>query len=309
MPNVDRPNVAWPDVVWRSRVLSVGLIVAGIVLALTLLGSACTLDRSGLSPNPVGLAVAPEIACSGDTVGVRWNLTGLPRSADNCRRCATTAGCSAGFTCLDGVCCRDAPLAGGSTCNEGGRCLPVSIEMTLSASDPAISLPALANPLPLRGGVSVPVTATTQFAADGRFGLPLGGIWDRVSVRVPIVPDEPLPVPFAFTCAGGTPGWTSYDFAILGPSTSELIRIDTIRNPTDFDIVLTGGEPVRRSERIPARGATAVFSGAQPRGLWVAFIPTDARVGLPPPICSPTTIMNPLPDIRVDMLVSCRRKR
>jgi hypothetical protein len=301
-------GTAMANVGWKSPRFRVGLLAGAIVAALTLLASGCQLDRSGIAlrPNPAGLAVMPELACPGDTVGVLWNLTGLPRAGENCRRCTTSAGCPAGFGCLDGVCCRSGALAGGSTCDVSGQCLPSTINMTLSA-DPALALPALPSPLPLRGGVSVAVAGTTDFSAAGSFALPLEGISDRARVRVPVVPDEPMPLQFNFTCAGGGPGWTMHDFAALGPTTSDLIRIEAIRNASRFAVMLTGGEPSRGPVRIEPGDATTAFAGLQPRGRWFAFIPADARPG-PPPVCSPTTVMNPLPDINVEMRVGCRTK-
>lgn len=298
------------NVGWKSPRLGFGSLAAAFVVTLTVLASGCQLDRTGtqLRPNPAGLVIQPELACPGDMVGVRWNLTGLPRSSDNCRRCTTSAACSEGFACVDGVCCRGAPLAGGSSCNIPGGCLPSAVSMTLSASDPAISVPALPNPLPLRSGISLPVTSTTDFTAAGSFALPLEGISDSARVRVPVGSDEPLPLQFAFTCTGGSPGWTLHDFTALGPTTSDLMRIQTIRNTTRFAIMLTGGDPSRGPVRIEPFSDTTAFGGMQPRGRWFAFIPDDARAGLPPPICSPTTVMNPLPDISVELRLACRRK-
>lgn len=292
----------------KSSRLHVEWLAGAVVLALALLASGCQLDRSGIAlrPNPAGLSVMPELACPGDNVGVRWNLTGLPRSGDNCRRCTSGSTCPDGFVCLDSVCCRGPALDGGSTCNVSGQCLPSTINMTLSA-DPAVALPTLPSPLPLRGGISVPVSATTDFSAAGSFALPLEGLSDRARVRVPVTPDEPLPLQFAFTCSGGTSGWTLHDFAALGPTTSELIRIEAIRNTTRFAIMLTGGEPSRGPVRIEPGSESTAFAGMQPRGRWFAFIPPDARPG-PPPVCSPTTVMNPLPDISIQMRVGCRRK-
>src|SRR5262245_36738946 len=114
------------NVDWTSPRLRAGVMAGAIIAALAVLAAGCHLDRTGISlrPNPAGLAVMPELACPGDTVGVLWNLTGLPRAGENCRRCTTGASCPDGFGCLDGVCCRNDPLAGGSTCNVSGQCLP-----------------------------------------------------------------------------------------------------------------------------------------------------------------------------------------
>lgn len=290
---------------------SVARIVGAMVVGLALLAAGCQLDRAGIAlrPNPAGLTVNPEIACPADTVGVRWNLTNLPRASENCRRCATSSACADGFQCLDGVCCRDADLAGGSACNLGGRCLPSTVNMTLAASDPAVAVPALPSPLPLRGGISLPLAATTDFTAGGSFALPLEGLRDSARARVVGVPDDPLALRFAFSCSGSGFSWTMHDFAALGPSTSDRLRITTIVNTTRHPIMLTA-EPVREPRRGPVRierGApTYAFAGLPPTGRWLAFIPLEP--GVPMPVCLGTDITNPLPDITVEIRLTCVRK-
>jgi len=285
-------------------------VLAALALLLILAAAGCQLDRAGIAlrPNPAGLTVDPELACPGDNVGLRWNLTGLPRSGDNCRSCTVSSTCAEGFSCVDGLCCRTMALAGGSTCNVAGRCLPSTVNMTLGTSDPAIAVPELPRPLPLRGGISLPVTSSIDVTAAGSFALPLEGISDRAHVRVNLSPDDPLPLRFPFVCEGSRFAWTLHDFTALGPSTSDALRIETVRNTTRLAIMVTGGEPSRGPVRIEAFGETTAFGGLAPRGRWFAFIPADALAGLPPPSCSPTGVMNRLPDIGIDMRLVCRKR-
>lgn len=288
------------------RWFSVPRAMLGVLVVVLL--SSCQLDRSGivLRNNNARLVASPEIVCPRETVGIRWDLTTLPRSADNCRRCTTSASCGDGFMCLDGICCRGPELAGGSTCSEGGRCLPTTIDMTMTASDPEVPVPILPSPLPLRGAFSLPAPRPMDVSVSGSFALPIEGISDRVRVRVAVAPDNRLPLGFQFACRGSTFVWTNYDFAVVGPSTSDLIRIEGIRNTGRTAIALTGGTPRRDAVRILPGEVTTAFDGSPARGNWTAFIPADARPG-PPPICSGTAIVNPLPDIAVEMTLACRR--
>jgi hypothetical protein len=295
-----------------ARVLGaiVGAIVGAVAVAAMLLAAGCQLDRSGIAlrPNPAGLTVSPELACPDDTVGVRWNLANLPRAPENCRRCATSSSCDDGFACIDGVCCRNADLAGGSACNVGGRCLPTAVNMTLAASDPAVAVPALPRPLPLRGGVSLPLAATTDFTAGGSFALPLEGLSDSARARI----DDPLRLVLPFACTGtGTGfGWATHDFAALGPSTSDRLRIQRIVNNTRFGIMLTGqtgSEPSRGPVAIEPGASTDAFAGLAPRGRWFGFIASGA--GVPMPRCTPTGVADPLPDIAFEMRLACGSKR
>lgn len=283
---------------------------AAIGIALLLLVSSCQVDRAGLAlpSNNVKLIVEPELACPDERVAVRWDLTTLPRAPANCRRCTSSADCSEGFGCLDGVCCRGPGLSGGTTCNVGGQCPPTTINMTLTATDPAVPDPILPRPLPLRSGISLPVNRTMDVVAAGEFTLPLQRIDDRAHVRVPVDLDDRLPLRFDFACTGRGFTWTTYDFSVLGPSTSELIRIEGIRNTSGRAVALTGGVPSRGPVRIEAGEVTTAFDGSPARGLWLAFIPPDARLGLPTPICRPTEVLNRLPDISVELRLTCRRR-
>jgi hypothetical protein len=203
-------------------------------------------------------------------------------------------------------------LSAGTGCQIDHQCLPFTVNMTLSA-DPAASVPTLPRLLPLRGGISQTVSRTMDFVAAGSFFNPLGRIADRAHVRVPVDPDDRLPLQFDFTCTGGGPAWTRYDFALSGPSTSDQIRIEGIRNIGPTTLMLTGPAGV---DRVTTRGPVRIapgdvaheFDGSPARGLWLAFIPPDVRLALPPPICSPTETLNPLPDIRVSLQLACRPK-
>lgn len=290
----------WPLVLQSAAALGVGLV---------LLASGCTLDRSGIAAPAYNakLVVVPEIACPGERVAARWDLTGLPRSADSCESCVTGATCPVGTSCLDGVCCRNSGLSGGAACRVDGQCLPSTVAMTITASDPTVPVPILPRPIALRGGVSLPVSRTTDVAADGQVFSPLALIRDRAQVRVPFDPDDKLPMGFNFACTGSTFGWTSYDFAVVGPTTSDLIRIEGIRNLGRFAVMLTGGVPSRGPVRVEPGAVTTDFDGSPARGLWVAFIPPDARIGLPTPVCAPTQVLSPLPDIAVEVTLACRR--
>jgi hypothetical protein len=276
-----------------------------IGVALVLFASGCHLERGGVgSPsNNVKLFVDPELACPGDRVGVRWDMTTtLPRVAENCLRCRSRSTCSEGFQCLDGVCCRDPELSGGAACNVGGACLPSSIVMTIT-SDPAMTIPALPRPLPLRGGISVPVSTDTDMIAGGRIAFPFEGIRDRARVLVAVDPNDKIPMVFPFACASRGFEWTPYDFR-MGPSTSDNIRVEGIRNTGRHAVLVTGGVPRRDGIRIEPGGTTAAFDGSPARGVWFAFIPPGAGVEVP--ICSPSEVINALPDITLAMRVVCR---
>jgi hypothetical protein len=294
---------------WKSLTVDILWLGSGAAAAaLVLLASSCQLDRTGVGGPGISakLTVDPELVCPGETTAVRWDLTTtLPRVSANCQRCTSSSSCSDGFTCIDNVCCRGPALSGGAACVVGGTCLPPSINMTLTPSDPAAPVPVLPAPLPLRSGVAEPVARTMDMTAAGPFGFPLGRIDDRAHVRVPVDPDDRVPMFLPFSCTGSGFGWAPYDFAVLGPTTSDRVRIRGILNISGRAVMLTGGVPTRGPVRVEAGEMTTAFDGLPVRGVWVAFIPADARIDLPTPICGAVMTTGRLPDISLSMRVGC----
>lgn len=262
----------------------------------------CTLDRSGLGVD-VDWSVEPALFCPGDPVTVSWDLSDLPRSADACTSCTSSSMCMTGQYCLDGTCCPES-LPGGQ-CRTSDGCL-ANFNLTVEQSPGTAPLVDNSETEVIGERVLMP-SETMTFDISGGFHPPLRAFLTdaRTATLVTAMSETNVTLPFPFTCAAGRPGYPVYNIDDHGPSGSDHVRIIGVRN--------TGARRVELSRVGPATGPVTIspgevvvdFNGGY-GGQWHASLPAIDRGILPPPVCDPTFIRDPWPDLQVELILDCQ---
>lgn len=263
--------------------------------------SGCTLDRSGTGVD-VDWSVEPALFCPGDQVTVSWNLSDLPRSPDTCDSCTSSDMCMAGQYCLDGTCCPES--LPGSQCRTDEGCLAdfnLTIDMSLGDS------PLVDNSeTEVIGERVLSPTETVTFDVSGGFHPPLRAFLTepKTATLVTPMPETNVVLPFPFGCAGGRPGYPAYNVDDHGPSASEFVEIIGVRNSGTRRVELYRVGPDAGPVTIMPGEVVTDFNGKY-GGQWHAGLPAMDRSILPPPICRPTDITNPWPDLEVELILDC----
>ncbi|WP_259780491.1 hypothetical protein [Aestuariispira ectoiniformans] len=263
--------------------------------------SGCTLDRSGLGVD-LDWSVEPALFCPGDQVTVSWNLADLPRSLDTCESCSSSDMCMVGQYCLDGTCCPES--LPGSQCRTSEGCLAdFSLTITMSPDDMVLVDNEQAEVV---GERVLSPTETVTFDVSGGYHPPLRAFLTdtKTATLVTAVPETNVMLSFPFTCAGSGPGWANYDIDSLGPTSSEFVRIVGVRNTSGRRLELSGGDPLRGPVTIMPGEVVTDLNGKF-GGRWSAAMPVLDRSILPPPVCEPTNIRNPWPDLQVELILEC----
>lgn len=273
-----------------------------VVLVVAFAFSGCTLDRSGLGVD-VDWSVEPALFCPGDPVTVSWDLSDLPRSPDTCDMCTSSDICMAGQYCLDGICCPES--LPGSECRTDEGCLAdfnLTIEQTPGPS-PLVDN----NQTKVVGERVLSPAETTTFDLSGGFHPPLRSFLTgpQTATLVRATPETNVALSFPFVCAGTVPGWAIHDIDAHGPTASEFVHIIGVRNTSGRRIELSGGDPLRGPVTIMPGEVVTDFNGKF-GGRWQAVMPALDRGILPPPVCEPTNIRNPWPDLQVELIVDCQ---
>jgi len=294
------------------------------IFVFSVLASGCAVDRSGLgrAPDPVSWSVVPRYFCPGDPVKVSWDFSSMRKDPRNCRppnggftsltACDNTAECQAlapGSVCQDRFCCRRELITapGSLMCDSGSGCYP-AFDITITADTLSLDPPVDSESAYVRGSRTVtPYTTTTFSIAGGYVTHPPYLFEDRKTVTmVRSAPPTSVTLTFPFVCTGATPGWRQYDFN-SEPMATEHVRIAEVRNMSGGHTILvqrTGSDPLTVTTPVRLGPPTELLNG-RVDGVWSAYLDPRERGLLNRPLCGPTEVRNPWPDLRIELIFEC----